>query len=211
MTDQFFTYVLTNKTAELLSRFQVEKPEFLKSFYLSGGTALALQIGHRESEDLDFFSATNFEPEQLEVSLANFGELQETVLSENTLNTYLDSVKLQFLGYSYRLIEPLVDWGRLKLSSVVDIAATKLQTVSMRGNKKDFVDLFFLLERYSLGELFEFVNRKYSEANYNPVHILKSLTYFEDANNQPMPRMHKKVEWETVKREIVERVKRFQF
>ena len=108
-----------------------------------------MQIGHRESEDLDFFCEKDFDPGRIEIALKSFGSLEETELDKNTLNTYLNGVKLQFLGYPYRLIEPLINWQRIKLSSVIDIACTKLQTVGMRGSKKTLLIYIFAGDFFS--------------------------------------------------------------
>jgi hypothetical protein len=175
MTAKIYQNTLPESTALLVKKIQREKPEFLSNFYLSGGTALSLQLGHRESEDLDFFS------------------------------------KDQFLEYPYPLLEEIIDWQGIKLSSIIDVACTKLQTISMRGSKKDFIDLYFLLAKFSLDTLFKKLAEKYQKTDYNLPHILKSLVYFEDADNQPMPRMHKQVEWEEVKRKIIEVAKSVSF
>ncbi len=209
MNTDLFINTLPAKTSVLIADFQKNPPSFLKDFYLSGGTALSLQIGHRESEDLDFFCGQDFDPRQVGVALKNFGPLEETELDKNTLNTYLMGVKLQFLGYPYRLLEPPIDWQGIKLSSVIDIACTKLQTAGMRGSKKDFIDIYFLLEKYSLEDLFKALEKKYPEIGYNTTHILKSMVYFEDADDQPMPKMHKEADWETVKAKLVEEVKNY--
>jgi hypothetical protein len=209
MNNTLFVNTLPVKTGVLIAELQKKQLSFLNNFYLSGGTALSLQIGHRESEDLDFFSEKDFDPRQVETALRSFGLLKETELDKNTLNTYLNGVKLQFLGYPYRLIKPLVDWQGIKLSSVIDIACTKLQTVGMRGNKKDFIDIYFLLEIFSLEDLFKALKKKYPEIGYNITHILKSLVYFEDAEEQPMPKMHKEVNWEIVKNKLIGSVKKY--
>ena len=175
MNNNLFVNTLPAKTGILIAGLQKKLPDFLKNFYLSGGTALSLQIGHRESEDLDFFCEKDFDPGRIEIALKSFGSLEETELDKNTLNTYLNGVKLQFLGYPYRLIEPLINWQGINLSSVIDIACTKLQTVGMRGSKKDFVDIYFLLEIFSLKDLFKALEEKYPEVGYNTTHILKSL------------------------------------
>lgn len=209
MNSHLFVNTLPVKTKNLLAELQKNPPAFLKDFYLSGGTALSLQIGHRESEDLDFFCEKDFNPRQVEIALKSFGPLKETESEKNTLNTYLNGVKLQFLGYPYRLVKPLVSWQGINLSSVIDIACTKLQTAGMRGSKKDFVDIYFLLEIFSLKELFGFLEKKYLEIGYNATHILKSLVYFTDAENQPMPKMHKEADWKTIKIELVDSVKKY--
>lgn len=205
------TFVLSSKTQEVIAVLQDKNPSFLSGFYLSGGTALALYLGHRESEDLDFFSEQSFNPQHLETELRSLGTLDKTQLEEGTVNTFLDGVKLQFLEYPYSLLEPFLRWQHVQLSSVLDIACTKLQTISMRGSKKDFIDFYFLLNSYSLQELLQAAQKKYRNVDYNQTHILKSLVYFEDAEGQPMPRMHKEVKWEDVETKMKEVVKTISF
>lgn len=211
MTTLFYTDTLPKKTAQLVEKIHSVQPSFLQSFYLSGGTGLSLQIGHRESEDLDFFSTEPFEALALEKTVASFGQLAGTELALGTLNTFLDGVKLQFLEYRYPLIESCIDWNGIQLSSVADIACTKLQTIGMRGSKKDFVDLFFLLDLYTLPELLEKASKKYAAVDYNQAHILKSLAYFEDAEAQPMPRLLKTVTWPQIKAKMISEVKNIAF
>jgi hypothetical protein len=207
MKYQLFTHTLPQQTVQLVTQFQEKRPAFLSSFYLSGGTGLALQLGHRESEDLDFFSQESFSPQQIEQDLFAFGSLSQTELTEGTLNTYLQGVKLQFLEYPYTLLEPFTVWNGIQISSVLDIACTKLQTIGLRGSKKDFVDLYFLLEHYTLEDLLQATAKKYSQSDYSQTHIMKSLVYFVDAEDQPMPRMHKSVEWSEIKSKMIATVK----
>ncbi|MBU1070928.1 nucleotidyl transferase AbiEii/AbiGii toxin family protein [Patescibacteria group bacterium] len=123
----------------------------------------------------------------------------------------MNGVKLQFLEYHYNLIKSPIKWGSIKLSSIQDIACTKLQTIGARGSKKDFIDLYYLLDRYSLSGLFKLMEKKYQKIKYSETHIMKSLVYFKDAEQQPMPRMHKDISWEEVKNRIVLAVKTIKF
>ena len=141
MKADFFVNALPEKTTKLLDLIQKAKSEFLNRFYLTGGTALSLLLGHRESEDLDWFNQSDFDPVSLQPKLEAIGSLT---------NAYINGVKVQFLGYPYPLLEPLISWQNIKISSLTDIACTKLQTIGMRGSKKDFIDLFFLLKQFSL-------------------------------------------------------------
>ena len=183
----------------------------LSDFYLSGGTALALHLGHRDSEDLDFFTQQQFNPENLHQKITSLGSISSVYMEENTLNCYLNSVKLQFLYYPYKLLKEPIQWEGIKVSSVIDIACTKLITISMRGSKKDFIDLYFILQHYSLKELFAHAKKKYDTTDYNVPHIMKSLVYFNDAENQPMPRMHESISWEVIKSSIEKEVKNITF
>ena len=207
MTDTYFLETLPFSTAQLVEIIKKSPPLFLESFYLSGGTALSLQIGHRESEDLDFFSREPFNPLKIQQQLTGFGKLTDVEIAAGTLKAYLNGVKLQFLEYPYDLIEQYSNWEGVNLSSVLDIGCTKLQTVGMRGSKKDLIDVYFLLEVFSLTELFNAMQKKYKNIEYSQTHILKSLVYFADAELQPMPKMHKAVEWDEVKKKLVETVR----
>ena len=207
MTDTYFLETLPLFTAQLAEIIKKSPPLFLESFYLSGGTALSLQIGHRESEDLDFFSREPFNPLKIQQQLTGFGKLTDVEIAAGTLNAYLNGVKLQFLEYPFDLIEQCPNWEGVNLSSVLDIGCTKLQTVGMRGSKKDLIDVYFLLEVFSLTELFNAMQKKYKNIEYSQTHILKSLVYFADAELQPLPKMHKVVEWNEVKKKLVETVR----
>jgi len=209
--NDFFVNTLPLKTKELISLLQDKNPDWLHDFYLTGGTALSLFLGHRESEDLDWFTENNFDPIKLQAKIELFGKLEGTEISEGTLNTSLTGIKLQFLEYPYPLLEPIIDWQNINLSSLIDIACTKLQTIGMRGSKKDFIDIYFLLKHFSFEELFKKLDKKYSKTNYNLPHILKSLVYFDNAENQPMPRMHQDVSWGKIKEEIIKKIKSFKF
>jgi len=206
-----FEETLPEKTAKLVKKIQETKAEFIADFYLSGGTALSLQLGHRKSEDLDFFSKKTFNPELLQSKLVYLGKLNQTEIAEGSLNTYIDGVQMQFLEYPYQLLENTVDFGGIKLSSMLDIACTKLITVSSRGSKKDFVDLYFIFEKFGLDVLFRALEKKYEGIDYNIAHILKSLVYFEVAEDEPMPRMQRRVEWSEVKEKMRRIVKSYKF
>jgi hypothetical protein len=202
-----YPQIVTPQTSQVLNALKVNAK--LSGFYLSGGTALALQLGHRVSEDLDFFSGQRFDPILLQEAIEKTGRLTSTELAENTLNTFFNDVKVQFLYYPYPMLENLLEWEGVRLSSLADIACTKMITVSMRGSKKDFVDIYFLLQHFTLDELFNLVSKKYHSVDYNPQHILKSLVYFEDAEGQPMPRMQTEIDWETIKAGLIRAVKTY--
>lgn len=206
---QFQTDTLPKATAEVFEK--IKTLDTVKSFYLSGGTALSLQLGHRESEDLDFFSEELFNPQLVQQDLLTRGELKNVMLEKGTINAFMDTVKLQFLHYPYNLLEPLITWNTIYLSSVLDIACTKLITISSRGSKKDFIDLYFILQKYTLEELLTKLDEKYKHIDYNKAHIVKSLIYFDDGEAQPMPRMHNTITWDEVKADIIKEVKKISF
>jgi predicted nucleotidyltransferase component of viral defense system len=207
MTDNYYSQALLDNTGKLIKKLQEQKPAFLSSFYLSGGTALSLQLGHRVSEDLDFFTQDTFTAQTYLQELELFGSLEHVELDSITLNAFLDGVKIQLLHYPYPLLENPNNWNGIQLSCKIDIACTKLVTVSQRGSKKDFIDVYFLLKEYSLEELLHKLNEKYVKVQYNDVHILKSLTFFTEADAQPMPRMLIDTNWEDVKQDLMQKVR----
>jgi hypothetical protein len=101
------------------------------------------------------------------------------------------------------LLFPTIAFEGIQLADERDIAAMKLDAVSSRGSKKDFIDIYFLLKKYSLAELFDIFEKKYAAIKFNKLHILKSLSYFENAEQEPMPVMLESVPWEEVKKKIV--------
>lgn len=181
---------------------KIAKARLAEKFYLAGGTALAMQLGHRESIDLDWFCPDDFSNEKIKESLAEIGKFQITSEEDGTVNGTLDGVKVSFLRYRYATIFPLIEDRQIELADERDIAAMKIDAASSRGSKKDFIDIYFLLKKYSLPELIGFFEKKYENIEYNKLHILKSLTYFADAEDEPMPKMLEEADWEDVKKSI---------
>ena len=196
-----YTETLAPETRRVLEK--ISRQPFIRDFYLVGGTALALHLGHRESIDLDFFSAENFVLEKLKKEIPALGQYRLTNEEDGTLDGMLDDVKLTFIRYAYPLLFPLVDWSGVQLADERDIACMKIDAISSRGSRKDFIDLYFLLEKYSLSALFSFFEQKYSHIEYNKLHLLKSLAYFDDAEEDVMPKMLKSVSWDVVKEKIL--------
>lgn len=198
---------LAPETRRVLEKISAQA--FIMDFYLAGGTALALHLGHRESIDLDFFSARDFSLEKLKKGVSLIGQYQLTNEEDGTLDGMLDDVKLTFLRYEYPLLFPLTDFEGVKLADERDIACMKIDAISSRGSRKDFIDLYFLLEKYSLSDLFSFFEKKYSHIGYNKLHLLKSLAYFSDVEEDVMPKMIKDVSWDSVKEKILREIKKF--
>lgn len=171
-------------------------------FYLAGGTALALELGHRISVDLDFFSQNSFSVSLLVDKLNTLGNLKIEDKSEDTFNGSLDGVKISFFYYPYPLLFGTKEYNGVVLADERDIGAMKVQAISDRGSKKDFVDLFVLLKIYPLKELLNFFHKKYEKFNYNQLHILKSLSYFYDADKNLEPVYVHPISWNEVKKFI---------
>jgi len=201
--------ILNRKQKELLKKFG-----FLKKygFYLAGGTALALQIGHRTSLDFDFYIKKKFNSSELHKLLER--KFKEVILlqkAEETLIVKVDSVAISFFQYPYSLIFPLIKYQNFpSLSSKEDIAAMKIIAISDRGTKRDFIDIYFLLEDFSLKEIFGFVKKKYP--NFNIYVGLRGLTYFTDAEKRQKRKLYlfRSVFWNKVKKFLIEEVKKYQ-
>lgn len=186
----------------------LEKLPLIQDFYLAGGTALALQLGHRQSIDLDFFIKKlplhqkildNFKKEKLLLFPSD----------ETGLNLELQGVKVSFLQYPYPLLEQIFEYDGVKLASVLDIACMKLNAIIQRGEKKDFYDLFEILKRYSLEEILGAFDQKFKDFRIEKLSLLKALIYFDDAEGSAEPILIKKMPWEKVKQKIAVEVTNF--
>lgn len=194
-------------TLEPLKALSV-RPE-LRTMRLVGGTSLALQYGHRTSVDLDFFGHQTVSQDELISMVSELGEYTVYNHSRNILQMILNGVKVDFVDYScYDWIDEPVLEDCITLASPKDIAALKVNAIEGRGTKKDFVDIYVLLQHYSLGEILEFYKQKYP--NYSIFRALRSLTYFEDAESQAMPKMFIPDTWEQMKKCITEKVNAYQ-
>ena len=182
------------KTLELLNRIQ-SRP-LLAETRLVGGTALALQLGHRISIDLDIFGKWDLE-QSLDYELAQCGELVRIGGQKRLQFFSVDGVKVDCVTYDYPwLDEPIIESG-VRIAGLPDIAAMKINAITNRGTRKDFVDIAFLLKHYSLGQMFRYYLSKY--ADVEPAMALRSIVYFEDAEEMPMPRMLLPFDWEDAK------------
>ena len=174
--------------------------EAFADFYLVGGTALALQIGHRKSIDIDLFGNTELDELSFLEILSNWGKIEILKKSRNILIYLINGIKLDFVNYRYPwLQEPLILEG-IRFASKPDILAMKLNAISGRGSKKDFIDLYFLLKEFSVKEALSFYNKKYQDGS--SFLVRKSLSYFVDADAEPSPLMFNDVSWDEVKSSI---------
>lgn len=181
---------------------------WLEKFYLVGGTALALYLGHRRSVDFDFFCVHDIQRRTLRERLARLGVFQLFTEADNSIEGTLDTVRVSFFTYRYPLLQPLLPQQHLRIADMLDIALMKLDAISGRGSRKDFVDLYFLLRQYPLPVLLTNYAKKYGVHLNNQYHLLKSLLYFADAERDPMPRMTKRLPWPVVTRNIISTVRR---
>ena len=172
--------VLEQKTLDLLIKIQ-SIAEF-KGLRLVGGTALALQIGHRQSIDLDFFGNTEFKNISFENILATFESVRIVNNSPFIKQYFINDVKVDFVQYPYKWIRKEIFIDKIAMASTEEIAAMKLAAVTNRGSRKDFIDIYYLLKAYSLDEILSFYEAKYHDGS--TFLVLKSLIYFEDADDE---------------------------
>ena len=172
-----------------------------KNFYLAGGTALSLQMGHRISVDLDFFSPTEDIPSirpALEKSLAPF----DPVLADSAWGNlvYLtQNIRVGFYGYGYKLVAPLVEFQEFRLASIEDIALMKLDALLSRAARKDFYDLYFICQQVPLRHILNLAPQKFPAIRDFETQTVKRLAYFENAETDPEPQMLQPIKWNQVK------------
>ncbi|GAI39212.1 unnamed protein product [marine sediment metagenome] len=194
----------TKANLEILTREAV-----LKSFYLAGGTGVALQLKHRVSLDLDFFTKEDVDTKTLIQKLKTLEKFSIERETENTLIGIFNGTRLSFLKYNYPLLFDFREIKGIRIADLRDIGCMKIDAISSRGMKRDFIDLFFICkELISLKNILSLFKRKYKSVNYNMMHILKSLAYFEDAENNPMPRMIIPASWQEVKSFFKEEIRK---
>ena len=185
--------------------------EFLSDFALAGGTSLALQLGHRISIDLDFFTLKEFSAEMLFNQIKQAYKVFDVSINKNALTFNIEYnqniIKIDCIRHNYPLINEIKKIDGIKLFSVDDIAAMKLNAIINRGAKKDFYDIFELLQNYTLSELIGFYKIKYPEMNI--MMLMKSLNYFGDAELNPEPLSLRKINWQEVKMYLVKKVNDF--
>jgi predicted nucleotidyltransferase component of viral defense system len=182
---------------------------FLKSYALVGGTALSLKFGHRTSVDLDFFTTTKDDLQELTIKLQT--HFEERYLFEKTFFTvghfcYLDGIKTDFVYHQHVMLNDFEIIEGVKMFSNEDIAAMKIQAILGRGQKKDFWDIFELLKIFSLEEIIEFHTRKYP-TQMLAISIPNALTYFQEANLSDEPISLNGQTWEMVKSGIQKKVR----
>lgn len=196
--------IITPGALDLLKRLMAD--ESCADFCLAGGTALAFHLGHRTSEDLDLFTDVPFDPEQLFARLKRYAVRRPLARSENTLRLRISGIKVEMLGYFYpRRAEVVVREG-VRLFDLPDLVPMKLAAVSNRGARKDFYDLACFIERFGLRQCLEWYRAKFPASDIHT--LLRSLVYFDDAEDQPEPHMLWPIAWGEVKERIAGAVAR---
>jgi hypothetical protein len=153
----------------------------LDDFVLVGGTSLVLQMGHRISDDIDLFTQNDVDQEFIiETLRKEFGKsFSVSALSRNTINCVISNIKIDILRHGYPYVDTIIKEDKIRLLGLSDIAAMKLNAIAGNGTRvKDFIDVYFLLDRFSLKQMLSFYKKKY--AGEDIYHVKKSLTYFDD-------------------------------
>jgi hypothetical protein len=199
----FHPEILTEKQRKALRILGPRTAE--NGFYLAGGTAIALHLGHRRSVDFDWFlEGTLGDPLRLAGELRDGGIPFETgQVDKGTLYGTVYGVRVSFLQFKYQMLDPLLPWEELgcRLAGLRDLSCMKLSAIAQRGSRKDFVDLYALgRSGLSLQDMLDWYRHKFRVEDIG--HLLYALLYFDDADAERMPRMLCKVDWKEIKKTI---------
>lgn len=186
-------------TLRLLKRIQSD--DRFSDYTLVGGTALALSIGHRKSIDLDFFSHSQGDIDSILETIHELAEVKVLNQSRFILNLTLDEIKVDFVNYRYEFLDDPLREDGLRLAGLRDIVAMKLAAIVGRGSRKDFVDLYYLFDRIEISDALKCYLSKYHDGS--EFQVMRSLTYFEDAELEPMPIMMNELSWQEVKERMI--------
>jgi hypothetical protein len=188
------------KTVSLIQELQ--STSFLSDFYLVGGTSLTFQLGHRNSIDIDLFTRNLFDSEELILQLSQHFDVISTFQKKSTLLAIVNGVKADFVRHDYELLRPPITEEGITFLSKEDIAAMKLNAISNSGKRlKDFIDVYYLLEHFSMEEMIGFYAIKYPR--FNPLIALRSVNYFADIDLAiDPPKLKEKLPLEEIKARI---------
>ena len=203
-----FVHALSPDTHRLLSALgQVSE---VRPFYLAGGSAAALHLGHRVSVDLDFFTPQDdYAPDPLIQALQRVGHLDIRQQSRGTLNGFLASVRISFFVLPYPLLAEPLELDGIRIAGLLDLALMKLAAIGQRGARRDFIDLYFICQRgMRLDDLLRRMPEKYAAVSYPSYHLLRALVYFEDAERDEPPRMLVPFDWGQARRFFEAEVRR---
>jgi Nucleotidyl transferase AbiEii toxin, Type IV TA system len=185
-------FIISPQTFALIQQLQ-SVPE-LKEFNLVGGTALALQLGHRNSIDIDLFTKNGFEAADIINLLSSEFSITATLARKGTLLAVVNNIKTDFIRHNYPLINPPVTAEGITFLSMEDIAGMKFHAIIQSGKRlKDFIDIYFLLEHFSMKQMVGFFSTKYTYSN--SMIAMKAINFFDDIDEnidppkllQPLP------------------------
>lgn len=188
-------------TLELLKRLMADKR--LEDFILVGVTALSLQMGHRISVDVDLFINRDFESEELREYLERTYHIETDYLAFATVKGEIEGVQVDCIAHSYPWIRPFVEEEGIRLSSIEDICAMKLNAIAGNGTRiKDFVDVAYLSSLFSLRQMLSFYEEKY---HANPLMPLKGIVFFDDVNKAAPVKMTdgKPLDWKKIEKRLL--------
>lgn len=198
---------LDSSTYDLLKQLQAE--DLLRTTYLVGGTSIAIRKGYRKSVDLDLFMQEDFDAERLSLFLQKKYNFKETFKRENTLKGDINHIKIDIISYNYVFIqEPEVEDG-IRMLSIPDIIAMKLSAISGNGMRvKDFVDIAFLSQDYSLEQMIEFYIQKYP--NSNPIGVMLGINYFDEIDfTDPVNLIRYEYDWKYIEKRLLQMTKNY--
>jgi hypothetical protein len=193
---------VTTSTLELLKNLMAD--DNLRDFYLVGGTALSLQIGHRISIDIDLFSEKSFDENIMSEYLETQKGLRLNYIARNTIKGQINDVQVDLITHAYQLVDALIIEENTRMAGLKDIAAMKLNAIVGNGTRvKDFIDIAFLSTYFSLTEMVSFYEKKYRVKN--PFITLKALSYREEVNFSEPIRMQKGAySWKPIEQRITQ-------
>ncbi len=204
-----FAKTLSSSTKKALEKLDSSSFFNKTAAYLAGGTALALHLGHRLSIDLDFFTLKEFNEDSTSNLLKNTGHFTLNRTDRQTLIGTFETVKFSLFFYQYPLLKaPEIFLTKTPVASLQDIAAMKIGAIARRGTRRDFIDLYFLTEIFPLKKTVDFYDKKYKDLASQRTHILKSLIYFADAEDEPMPEILKPANWQNIKKFFISEVRK---
>lgn len=194
--------ILPRETKKAFDFLSVQNWLKNSSWYLAGGTALALQAGNRKSFDLDFFTEEkNFQNDDFLTEFSDVKEWNLTVNRKNTIYGELYKAKISFIAYPFFIPKQNPIWcGSIRVLHPIDIAVMKIIAISQRGRKRDFFDLYWCANHIeSLEDIIKRLKDQYPSIVHDYHHILKSMVYFEDAEGDPEPEIYFDANWKKVK------------
>lgn len=197
--------VVTPKMQRLF--LHIGEQPFSHRFYLAGGTALALQIGHRRSIDLDFFSATDdLDEKSRNEIIAEISSFSTQIIESvgGNLLMLVDGIRVGFFGYGYPLVDEPIHCENNLLASLNDIGLMKCDALISRGSRKDFYDLFFISKYIQFEDLLNLSEKKYPLHRDFSLMVLESMTIFENADRDVQPELFDPIPWEQVKQFFIE-------
>lgn len=195
-------FIIAPETFQLIQQLQ-RLPE-LKKFFLVGGTALALQLGHRNSIDIDLFVQSDFSDDEIVGLLTKTYEFQEIFRRKNTIISLINNIKTDFIKHDYPLLLPPITEEGITFLSKEDITAMKFHAIIQSGRRlKDFIDIYYLLQHFSMRQMTDFFTKKYSYSNV--MIAMKAINYFEEIDeNIDSPKLLYPITLSQIKKRIQE-------